>query len=273
MKITCLINFDEFSGSVTSIIDIFYSLLQYNKNIELLIIYKDIKHILEFKQYFPKNTIFINYTKFKQNSFDILICSCSILKSNFINLKIFKYERLILLDANTIFSMYINQNNKFFDTIYDLKNVLFFGNDCNKKFLDCNKIMYINYLHKFSQQRLYTLAKPVINNCVINVTSETYKNRGIKHLDPHSYFGLFYCRHIYFGKNNIYFENIGKLLFEFLFFKKYVYYSPKNKNFLKDGMSEYLCSVGIDDTYEQELTGIDINPLIFNNTDILLKYI
>lgn len=49
------------------------------------------------------------------------------------------------------------------------------------------------------------------------------------------------------------YENIGKLLFEFLLCGKTVHYSPVGK-LMDDGLTEMLARVGVDDAVEQELT-------------------
>lgn len=82
-----------------------------------------------------------------------------------------------------------------------------------------------------------------------------------------------YVRHEKIG--NEYFENIGKLIFEFIYYNKKVKYF--NTNYSKpDGLTYYLKLFNIDDTYSQYLniTKQDvINKLFMKNDDLLLHLV
>lgn len=75
--------------------------------------------------------------------------------------------------------------------------------------------------------------------------------------------------------NDVYYENIGKLIFEFLYLGRSVYYSSKNKCF-DDGLTYYLKLFDIDDNKTQkiEIKKEDIEEkLFFNDNDDILNFV
>lgn len=255
-----IIYFNEFSGTITSLLDLYLEL-----GCKGLLIIEDLNLYTRFKEYFPPiDCIMINSFLRKTYEFDIVITSVSSLKNlNFSNVK---YKKLILLDSNTIASCYFLKNYDFFKMLKSISAVIL-ANSFNQKILASFDIPSFHYLHQFSEKRLKMLDIKSINGDYYVNTNE-YERKGYLNYKPHWYETLHYYRHIRLG--SIYYENIGKLPFEFMYFNKPVFYSIKNKCF-DDGFTEYAKKIGIDDSCNQELRNIDISNLLYNHE--IEKYI
>jgi len=139
---------------------------------------------------------------------------------------------------------YISQNN-----------VSIIGNEYNKQFVQ-NSDYFIWYM-KFSQERIDRIHKLATNVNDVLIAEDYYINKmnGIN-IKPFSYNTYKYYRYDKkTDKNNFtdfgarYYENIGKLVFEFVLLDKISIYLPKNKN-VADGMTEFMNSISLNDDVE-----------------------
>ena len=151
----------------------------------------------------------------------------------------------------------------------NIPNIKILGNPCNEKFYTNN---YYVYYHKFSLERLNYLDSLDKKNGVFDElernaedTDEIKFNSMLKNTLKYQRW-----RNVV---DSIYSENIGKLIFEFVYMNKKVYYSSENKS-QDDGLTEYLRLFDFDDNVTQEIkfTKQDvINKLCFHKDDLVLK--
>lgn len=142
-------------------------------------------------------------------------------------------------------------------------------------------IEYHEYYEKLSKERLEFI-RPKVDNGKWLVRGDEIPARGMR-IKPNDYFKatnkeIFECRgyqyhrynHLWHSPHEIYFENIGKLLFEFRYFGKPVKYY--NINHMEDGLTHYLRLFGVDDTVTQDLkfTREDVEDKLFMKEDDLL---
>ena len=268
-EVTVLIFFNEMTGTITSLLDTYLSL-----NCNTLFIYKWLEHLLTFKSYFPKGMTYVSYDNFIQNTyvFDKIITSCSFLKN--LNLSNIQYNKIIFLDSNTITSSYYSNNNDFFKNLYNVKNKIMLSNEFNSKILDKYNIKSYRYYHKISNKRLDCLDITNFIQEEYNSLTKKYTYRGLVNYSPHCYCSFRYTRHIQMKNiidsllpDYVFYENIGKLIFEYLYFNKTVYYSCKNKTFISDGLTEYFKILGINDDKDIILNNIDISKLLFTGDE------
>jgi len=294
------------SGTNTSIIDLYFNLSS-RYNIELKYKLTNAKH---FRRIFfdIKKSIHIKPEKIISNfsntiESDIVIMSSEILthKHNKIKFNII-CDKLILLDTTGIsIAIYNNRIDEFFvkDDQLQYNEIILLGNPANKiasKYVD----KFINYYHKFSINRLeyiksnakfidkhlttkrnineneyahmatfksYFGDTKVIDNCDLN-----HLNIKNSNLLPHGCKSYQYQRWIQIVPKT-YLENIGKLIFEFCYLNKPVYYSIKNKT-INDGLHYYLKLFNVDDNINQILNITKeeiIEKLVFNDNDKILE--
>lgn len=241
--------YKSFNGSLTHILDAYYN---YNKN-KQLIIYTKIDKSLLFNICYNKFNININNDIFNNltSSFPFYIenccCTFSILKYLLINKLKLAGKTIILFDNGGMFSAYIN---KLIDTyLYEIYNILQYDNiyilasESNIRFINKFKNI-IQYDVKLSEYRLNNVLIGNNGKCISSKEYGTYKYK-----DPsfnlHKYSSYIYSRwdEIIPG---IFFEDLGKSLFEFIYYNKQVIYNNNNKA-LDDGLTYKLRKFGIDD--------------------------
>ena len=203
---------------------------------------------------------------------DILINNCNVS---------IKCKNLILLDTWDIYRTTLNNTTD--DLISLIKssaeNIFFLGNSFNLNL--CNFKNKFLYFHKLSEERLSSLI-PQKNNSLIfyrddSVVVDTFLKYFSTSNKKITYKELFQCSEYHYTrwdhKNNIYFENIGKMIFEFLWMNKKVKYFSNNKS-INDGLTEYLKLFNIDDNITQYLniSKNDIEKKLFmHKNDTLLN--
>jgi hypothetical protein len=124
-------------------------------------------------------------------------------------------------------------------------------NKYNAQFVDKSFVWYM----KFSKERIEKLRQLVTATKETLVAEDYYKEKMEGHnIKPFSYKKYKYYR--YDKKNDSneysdmgarYYENIGKLMFEFVLLGKESVYLPDNKKF-DDGLTEFMNHLGFDDT-------------------------
>ncbi len=117
--------------------------------------------------------------------------------------------------------------------------------------IDFERVQYIHSLST-SNESYFCKSKNTLSNKPL-----FYYNDKRKVINVMGFKGLVYNR--YFKVGSHYVENTCKILFEYLYLGKEVYYSPINKT-IDDGLTEYLKLFGIDDNIEQ-IISINKKPL------------
>lgn len=142
-----------------------------------------------------------------------------------------------------------------------------------QKYLDMD---YLEYYHKLSPIRINALRhkkrKPEIFDTE-KYRLKYYRKEGVPlFVNPHSYESFSYER--YFELNpGVFYENIGKLIWEYKLLGKKVSYSPRNKS-LDDGLHYYFKRLNLDDTQEYDDIPVSEDLLkekMYMGSDDLLK--
>lgn len=253
--VTVLIYYPYLDGTSTSLIDTYYNLKQFDVDIECYVAIdaQNIKNNVEYIQALKKSTPpdfdykIIPLEKIYKKQFDNLVMSFGIFR--FVEELPTNYNHLFLLDAGRVAYDHFVGNSKCADYVRALPNVSVYGGKTNGKFLNMDN--YKVWYHKFSKERFNVLKQLPRNNNIVT-TQDREKTGNIKYdyLLTNEYH---YNRYMRWGDFvGGYWENIGKMVFEFPALGKKVFYSPKNKN-CDDGLTEYLGLFGIDDNVEQEI--------------------
>jgi len=141
-------------------------------------------------------------------------------------------NKLIVLDSLDTYRSKIGvfpNFDEFFDTLKDTEIIQL----SNPATMRDSKYEQREYYHKFSPERLNALRQ----SGIIKDKYEFDRRKKPKILIT----------------DNEYFENVGKGIFEHLWFRKKVYYKPNGMMYDKDGLYYYLKLFGVDATKEQEL--------------------
>ena len=171
-----------------------------------------------------------------------VICKYESIKNGLVDYN--KYKNIYLINDWTLTADFINKTALNLDNIESIKGIIgtpFLQQYTNKLIVDyiCfNKFrldnMRVSYkLDVFDQYDEY----------------DTLKQQ--QYFNVHNYRRLIYRRRKLYGLSMC-MEMKGKLIFEFLYFNKPVYYLPINKCF-NDGLTDYLSLFDIDDNIEQDI--------------------
>lgn len=273
MNCDIVCGYRKLNGVCTSLFDIYFNLIERNIPVtfNLTIHPNGFYDMLYYKDEYPS----IPYKKLMKYSFDTLIISSDFIGQDWDIFKNFKYKNLIIVDSTKIYIDYLKNNNVTSTRLNSIKNKTVLGNKFNSQFVDND---YYIWHHKFSNKRMKYLENKYagrgdgvlyrINN------SDTYSILD-RHISYHLYNECFYHRYRSWDNGVTYVENIGKTIFEYLYMKKKVIYSPKNKT-MDDGLTEYLSLFDIDDNVEQELhiSKEELEDKLFmKDTDLLLDII
>lgn len=286
-KIYIVINmYNKLNGSIIDCIDLYINLKKLNIDCELIIIYNpyDCKDNTDYSIIMQLKDLIFRYYKLpmvatimkhiKINNRIKNISGYSTLlttnknKSNIINM--FDYntllDDLIITDYHTC-TKYLNKNHEVIliseltlmaDLFNKKTNINILKDNYNikkiigTKFMKnyCDSDILFEYYMPMSEFRLNNIK--IDNN---NIIYDNYNNYEADKLNSdfniHNYAGIKYNRR-YLPYHDVCMEAKGKLLFEFLYYNKYVYYNavPKQDN---DGLTDYLNYFNIDDNISQEL--------------------
>ena len=129
-------------------------------------------------------------------------------------------------------------------------DVVVVGNDVNRRWVT-NQVRYMRWRPGFARRRIDVLRTLPVQSTVA-LSTATY--------DHHRRYGTLtafdHLRYLYRRREvgpGLTYENIGKLMFEFLLCGRTVHYSPAGK-LMDDGLTEMLARFNVDDDVEQELT-------------------
>jgi hypothetical protein len=278
------------SGTFTSLIDVYYNLLNNNyTNVKLHILcYTDILNVFKLYQSFIKTfcpNVGISYhhiNQFDSIKTDILITTTELLSfyymhSNYIPK--LNYNKFIVLDSAGFYQSY--EEEQFKDCFRVIPNdAIILCNKANLK-LSPWKNSYEYYI-KLSEDRLSILKQysvPISND---RLKSSYYipidakyvyndlKKQKILTTDIYKVYEVHFCRR-YLSSTGTYSENIGKLIFEMIWLDRPVYYYSKPKTF-DDGLHYYLQLFNVDDNKDQllSITKEDIEDKLFIHDDDLL---
>ena len=283
MKINLIYLFYELNGAYTSFEDTFYNLRRFtNHDIRFIILYEDKNLLRRFHEYlaFGDGICYLplavgkymdtygntNIIKHKKMVYDIK-GDIDIISSEIIKLQ--KQNRF-KQSANQEFLLYpafiYKQQNKNQQILKDEMDyikehhVLTICNKFNSKFVDNSFAWYM----KFSPERINKL-KNLVSNKKDTLVAEEYYHSKIKeeNIKPFDYKEYLYYRYdkknddnLYTDNGARYYENIGKLLFEFILLGKNSIYLPKNKKF-DDGLTEFMNDMGLDDNKEYKFSDKD----------------
>ena len=293
MRVNLIYFLYELNGAYTSFEDLFYNLKKFTDNdVRFIILYEDKDVLLRFKEYLATGAG-ICYLQIEKEGYhnmkfpfrydikgDINVISTEIIQlewhgrfTQHADKTYLLYPAFIYKDEGKDHSIFEYQMN------YIKKhNVLTICNEFNAKYVKDSFIWYM----KFSKERIEKIKKLVSSENGTLVAEDYYKNKMEgKNTKPFSYKKYEYYR--YDKKNDFnnytddgarYYENIGKLMFEFVFLGKESTYSPKNKKFF-DGLSEFMRYVGYDDEQEYVFNQKDLalleEKLYMNEDDEILK--
>ena len=283
MKINLIYLFYELNGAYTSFEDTFYNLRKFtNHDVRFIILYEDKNLLRRFREYLAfgdgicylplwvgkymdtyGNTSIIKHKKMTYNiKGDINIISSEIIKLQKNNRFKQSAKQEILLYPAFIYKKQQKDLTIYNDEINYIKEhkVLTVCNQYNSKFVGDNFIWYM----KFSKERIEKLKKLSTTKNDILIAEDYYKNKiNGNNIKPFDYKKYLYYRYDKKNNDNLYtddgaryYENIGKLMFEFILLGKESQYLPKNKKFY-DGLSEYMNYLDLDDN----------NTYIFTNKE------
>lgn len=243
-------NYPSIDGVFTSILDLYFYLIK-NINVKLIIRCEDpISSVRTLRKLSNIPSIFKHLSQNTEPEADIIICSMKLLKDIYLENKINLHSnKLIILDSLDNF-LIKHQFCPDYNRIASKFNRIYLLNPANSFLTLDDKVQQFEWYHKFSEER--------INN--------------IRHIEG----DIFYYsrRNRPHGKltQGKYAENIGKMIFEHIYFGSKVFYSSDSM-YLKDGLYYYLKLFGIDGTKTQSLkiTKSQIKDIMFfkNNDKIL----
>lgn len=251
----------------------------YNKHINT---YKQLRKYIDLKDVYP-----VDY-----NTYHPIVIT-SFYTIPYIDLNKLHGDVLILLDALEvsvfhsagILGEYLDTLAKQFKYIYLPVNP--FNEKIMKKYQLANNISLFEYYTKLSKSRVDKYGKDININAILirdERLKEYYTNYYLyndrqTYLNTLQFTGYAFCRispirrGIYEG---IYIENIGKLIFEYLYLNRTVDYYPYRKH-TDDGLHYYLQLFGIDDNIINIDISVDHNKLvskmILQPTDDIYKII
>lgn len=244
------------SGEFTSVIDLYYNLKNYIDVEFHLSVNKDlVSNCIQHLRQNNNSDLLSHITIEKEFESDIIICTSFI---PYTDLSI-KSKKLFILDT-----LDLVKNNYVLPKI-NSDDIVLLVNPANMT----NKIPYkqVEYYHKFSSKRLNNLAKYYRPSLYVGKSEFLLSDV------------LDYTRveksHIEI-KPGVYFENIGKRIFEHLYHKKIVNYSSHGAT-IKDGLFYYLKLFNIDafmDSHNLKLSEQIIKEKLFmSEDDVLLNLI
>lgn len=240
------------SGSFTTIIDLFFNLDEYiDVKLKIHFDFDPLGMMRYFKhnRYFGDDYLMACLTKKIYYDDDIIIMSCELmaqLAQNQIQLDIV-CDKLILLDSLDL-HRYLYKIIPHFSTNMRYNECILLGNIANHDILSVDSI---EYYHKFSRKRINSLSMPMRE--------------------------LNYCRadkkHIMLA-DGLYFENIGKSIFENIAKGNIVNYDPTGLKIV-DGLCYYLNLFEVDPFIEHKPLKIgqdELNEkLFFHKEDKILE--
>lgn len=267
-------SYRKLNGACTSLFDIYYNFVERSIPITFnMVLHTNGRYdIIYYKDEYPK----IPYKRLMKLKFDTLIVSADFIGQDWELFKTFSYKNLIIIDSSKIYIDRIKYDNITAQRINSIDNKIVLGNKFNSQFINSD---YEIWYHKLSKVRLNYIKNkyntPLYNDTLHRNNNDDFFPIMDKHPSFHNYTEYFYHRYRTWDNGVTYIENIGKMIFEYLYCGKSVIYSPKNKT-MDDGLTEYLNLFGIDDNKEQKLfiTKEDIeNKLFMNDNDLLLRLI
>lgn len=290
MKINLIYYLYEVNGAFTSFEDTFYNLSKFtNHNVNFFILYEDKYMLAQFKKYLPKGSgiCLLELPKTPDEGTNLYkrVAVREVYHTMVYNIKgdinIISSEVIRLQKANRIkqsasqemllYPAFIYKEQGLDKTFYNdeqeyIKNndVLVICNKFNTKYVNNSFVWYM----QFSKERIEQLKKLVSNENDVLCAEEYYKNKmNCKNIEPFSYKKYEYYRYDKKNETNCYtddgaryYENIGKLMFEFVLLGKESSYSPRNKQF-DDGLTEFMNYLGYDDNQSYLWNHKDISYL------------
>lgn len=251
----------------------------YNKHVNT---YKQLRKYIDLKNIYP-----IDYN----THHPIIITSFYTIP--YIDLNKLHGDVLILLDAlevsvfhsTGILGEYLDTLAKQFKYIYLPVNP--FNEKIMKKYHLTNNISLFEYYTKLSKSRVDKYGKDININAILirdERLKEYYTNYYLyndrqTYLNTLQFTGYAFCRisPVYTGiYEGVYIENIGKLIFEYLYLNRTVDYYPYRKH-TDDGLHYYLQLFGIDDNIINIDISVDhdelVSKMILQPTDDICKII
>lgn len=257
-KLSFFIPYVSFNGCFTTIIDLFYN---YNRNKELIVYNSNaitsLYTIMNIR--FNKkicNDIIKSLTLNFPNRIERCCSTFSLIDYIITNNITISGDTIYLIDSGEVFNFYIHNKNDIINYCIThnmkYKKIYILLSENNLKYINSiNNVEIISYKHNLSRYRLDN-TKVYNNNKIID--SETYGKIKNHNKNIHSYSGYKYNRW-YKYTDKIYYENIGKLLFEFIYYNKKSIYSNKNKC-IDDGLTYMFNRFGLSDNKDFALSDI-----------------
>jgi hypothetical protein len=291
MRINLIYNLYELNGAYTSFEDLFYNLRKYTSHdVRFIILYKNKNIFLRFKEYlaFGNGIVYIQIAKMNKDGSrpkeilfdikgDINIISSEIIHLDLENRIKLSADKTMLFYPAMIYKQEAKDKTQYnYEMQYISSNqVIPICNSYNAKFFE-NPFVWDM---KFSTERINRMKLLNKNQNELLVAEDYYKAKMQGHnIKPFTYQTYKYFRYDKKSESNCfdkarYYENIGKLVIEFVLFGKESIYLPLNKKF-NDGMTEFMCSLGYDDEQQYLFTDKDKpqieNSIYMKSNDVLL---
>lgn len=263
--------YNGLAGTFTSLIDIYLSLLRFGIKSQFVIFLGESESTFHLaKTQFPQIP-FVEARKkndfYRLNvSFDTLVTNSETVYNIFMPVMA---KSTIVLDSMCAFRY--AENKRFQDRMKMLRNPYILANPWTMESLSfLNTENKMIYYHKFSQERMEFLEKKYKDTVYNRILVRDLNSRKPA-FDRFEYDGYLYKR--YRTNGTSYYDNIAKLIFEYRYLGKNVFYSCENKTF-NDGLTYYLRLFGIDDNISQYIyfDKSDIcNILMMKHTDDIMR--
>ena len=250
-QIIMVIHAGEFNGAITNFVDTFQNIKLHNPNVKLFVLHDRRRIVTNFQADLPSMND-VSYVPFSVKFLRIVVeCADSLIIDKQVMLDLIANDlkpqssRITLLYPSLIcevfgFSSATIQQIEFF---LKTNNVIVVGNEFNRKILS-PMVNYVPWLLKFSEQRLTNLSQRVPTRGVFTTKTYTKLKTTDDRVDAFDFAEYHYSRREVCP--GVFFENIGKLVFEFAVLGRKVTYSPANKQYF-DGLSEYFTELGVTD--------------------------
>lgn len=263
--------YNGISGTFTSLVDTYFNLKRFGVDCRFHLFLEKTSTIKNALTFFPEIDFDIIQSKKEfieaNKTFVNLVASAETIYSMFVPVTA---KRIIVLDSLSFYRL--KNDTRFRSRMNMLKNAYFLMNPWTEYLFDSVYGKKFTYYHKFSRERLDFLKKKfkICNNN--NILCRKYGRKNPE-FNSFEYDSLYYYRYVCVDGNFV--ENIGKLIFEYRYLEKDVYYSPHTKT-IDDGLTFYLKLFNVDDSACQDIyiSDRDIESrLLMSENDVMLNII
>ena len=240
------------TGTFSTFIDLYYNIKKYYLEVDIKLYLKEKEEkflMMIYSNVGREGKILGSKYKGKKVESEVLITSTKVfydIKKEGLGIEI-KCKKMILLDTWEIYKMWVEGilEEVVEDILKSCEELYFLGNKFN---LGLMGVGGVEYYHKFSKERLEWLYTGVDNGKIYYRDEKVKEGSKIYYKtknDRMTYKEIFECSEYHYMRWYG-FENIGKMIFEFLWMGKKVKYYLYDK-LRDDGLTEYMRLFGVDD--------------------------